>query len=40
VIEMPMVISLVCALAGDPGTASAAAIATAGKKTIFIGSSL
>src|SRR5580700_1659227 len=29
-IEMPMVISLVCAIAGDPGMASAAAIAAAG----------
>src|SRR6266436_5737216 len=40
VIEMPMVISLVCAVAGDPGIASAAAIAAADKKALFIASSL
>src|SRR5438105_10508691 len=34
---MPMVISLVCAIAGDPGSASIAAIATADKKSFFIG---
>src|SRR5436309_7608081 len=37
---MPMVISLVCAIAGDPGSASIAAIATADKKSFFIGFSL
>src|SRR5271169_4185628 len=40
VIEMPMVISLVCASAGDPGRASAAAIAAAGRNVFFIVSSL
>jgi uncharacterized membrane protein YtjA (UPF0391 family) len=37
---MPMVISLVCAVAGDPGIASAAAIAAADRKALFIASSL
>src|SRR6266481_453099 len=40
VIEMPMVISLVCAVAGDPGIANAAAIAAADRKALFIASSL
>src|SRR6059058_882294 len=35
VMVMPMVISLVCALAGDPASASVAAIAAADKKTFF-----
>jgi uncharacterized membrane protein YtjA (UPF0391 family) len=37
---MPMVISLVCAIAGDPGMASAAAIAAADRKAFFIVCSL
>jgi hypothetical protein len=39
-IEMPMVISLVCADAGEPGSAKAAASAAADKKAHFIHSSL
>src|SRR6266478_10259034 len=35
VMVMPMVISLVCAVAGDPGMARAAAIAAADKKVFF-----
>src|SRR5882757_5068398 len=35
-IEMPMVISLVCAVAGNPGSASAAAIAAAERQDLFI----
>src|ERR1700761_144168 len=38
--EMPMVISLVCAVAGAPGSASAAASAAADKNALFIHSSL
>ena len=37
---MPMTISLLCARAGDPGNASAAAIATADRQVFFIDSSL
>src|ERR1700737_1513285 len=40
VMVMPMVISLVCAIAGEPGTAIAAAIAAADRKAFFIVSSL
>src|ERR1700730_5452521 len=40
VMVMPMVISLVCAIAGDPGMAIAAAIAAADRKAFFIVSSL
>src|SRR5438445_913152 len=40
VMVMPTVISLVCAIAGDPGMASAAAIAAADRKAFFIVSSL
>jgi hypothetical protein len=40
VTEMPIVISLVCASAGEPGNARAAAIAAADRKTFFIRSSL
>src|SRR5215813_799575 len=41
VIVMPMVISLVCAHAGEPGNANAAAsVAAADKKALFIHSSL
>src|SRR5271168_2153104 len=39
-IEMPMVISLVCADAGKAGSASAAAIAAADRRAFFIHSSL
>src|SRR5665213_497996 len=39
-IEMPMTISLVCASAGQPGSASDAAITAADRKSFFIGSSL
>src|SRR6202171_6075726 len=39
-IEMPMVISLVCAIAGEPGSASAATTAAADRKAFFIHSSL
>src|SRR5882757_6180855 len=39
-IEMPMVISLVCASAGAPGSANAAASAAADRKVFFIHSSL
>src|SRR5215475_10878056 len=37
---MPIVISLVCATAGDPGSARAAASAAADKRTLFIRFSL
>src|ERR1700688_1881887 len=37
---MPMVISLVCALACDPGSASASTMAAADRKAFFIDSSL
>src|SRR5437868_15245747 len=37
---MPMTISLLCALAGEPGNASAATIAAADRKVFFIDSSL
>ena len=37
---MPMTISLLCAIAGDPGSASAATIATADRQVFFIDSSL
>src|SRR6266487_6265466 len=40
VMEMPMVISLVCAIAGDPGSAKAAAIAAADRVSLFIHFSL
>src|SRR5271166_6906666 len=40
VMVMPIVISLVCAAAGDPGMASAAASAAADKRAFFIASSL
>src|SRR4051795_11969792 len=40
VMEMPMVISLVCALAGNPDSASAEAIEAADKRALFIRSSL
>src|SRR5260370_21777907 len=40
VTEMPMVISLVSAIADDPGKASAAAIAAADRKALCIASSL
>src|SRR5437660_6708855 len=40
VIVMPMVISLVCALAGDPAIVSAAAIAAADRNGLFTDSSL
>src|ERR1700749_3007015 len=40
VMVMPMVISLVCAEAGEPGSANAAASAAADKKALFIHSSL
>src|SRR5271156_5841289 len=40
VMEMPMVISLVCAIAGSPEMASAAASAAADRKAFFICSSL
>src|SRR3954466_194643 len=40
VTEMPIVISLVCATAGAPGRAKAAATAAADKKAFFIHSSL
>src|SRR3954452_5193515 len=39
-IEMPMVISLVCAITGEPGSASAAAITAADRRAFFIHSSL
>src|ERR1700682_4612402 len=39
-IEMPMVISLVCALAGKPGSATDAAITAADRRAFFIHSSL
>src|SRR5258707_2354808 len=38
-IEMPMVISLVCAMTGEPGSASAAAMAAADRRAFFIHSS-
>src|SRR5271170_5599554 len=39
-IEIPMVISLVCALAGEPGSATASESAAADKRAFFIYSSL
>src|SRR5882757_8041092 len=39
-IEMPMVISLVCAITGEPGSASIAASAAADRRAFFIHSSL
>src|SRR5260370_11066162 len=39
-IEMPMVISLVCASAGEPGSASTATSAAADRRAFFIHSSL
>src|SRR3954447_5692178 len=40
VIEMPMLISLVCASAGEPGNASAVTTAAADRRAFFIHSSL
>jgi hypothetical protein len=39
-IEMPMVISLVCAVAGNPGNATDAAITAADRQNLFIDFSL
>jgi hypothetical protein len=39
-IEMPMVISLVCANAGEPGSANAAVSIAADRKIFFIHASL